>query len=394
MKIALVYDALFPYVKGGGERRYHELARRLKARHEIHLIAWQYWPGPARIIVDGVTHHGVGKPPALYGPDGRRRMAEAALFAARVLPVLARERFDVFDCAAVPFLPLFSAKLASRLGGAALVVTWFEFWDGYWRTYRGGAAGRAAQFVERMAARIGDAHIAISQTTADRMAGWRPASMPVTVIEPGVDVAAVRMAPDADKSVDVVFAGRLNAQKNVPLLLRALAEAQRRASPLTCTIIGDGPERQRLTRMAQELGVGDRVRFYGRIEDDAAYYAALKSGRLFAWPSTAEGFGLAPLEAMACGLPAVVAASRFSASRALVDDGRAGALAAPEPAPFAAAMLRLLDDQSALRAMSCAAVARAERSSLDRMAADVERVYEQVAGRPNGGSRRDLLKAA
>jgi L-malate glycosyltransferase len=378
MKVALVYDALFPYVKGGGERRYFELARRLRERHDVHMVSWQYWPGPARTVIEGVTHHGTGRPPAFYGPDGRRRIAEAAAFGARVLPVLMRERFDVIDCASVPFLPLFSASLATRVRGVRLVATWFEFWDEYWLSYRGGVSAKLARLAERLSARAGDAHIAISQTTADRMAGRRPARIPVTVIEPGVDIDLIRDVSDVAKSVDVVFAGRLNAQKNVALLLRALAEAEREGVRITCGIIGDGPERGRLERMARDLGLADRVRFHGRIEDDRAYYTAIKQARLFVWPSVAEGFGLAPLEAMACGVPAVVAISTFSATQALVEDGETGVTVAAEPAAFAQAIRRLLSDERALHTMSSAAAAWAERSTWDAMALAVERVYEAV----------------
>lgn len=387
MKIALVYDALFPYVKGGGERRYFELARRLCHRHDVHMVSWQYWRGPSRTVIEGITYHGTGKPPAFYGTDGRRRIAEAAAFAGRVLPVLARERFDVVDCASVPFLPLFSASLASRLRGERLVATWFEYWDAYWLTYRGGTSARLAQVAERLAARVGDAHIAISSTTADRMAARRSARMPVAVIEPGVDVELIRSVGDVPKSVDVVFSGRLSAQKNVELLLQALAVAERFGALITCAVVGDGPERERLVRMASALGLADRVHFHGRIEDDRDYFRAIKRARLFVWPSVAEGFGLAPLEAMACGVPPIVAASTFSATEALVNHGATGVVADATPEAFAAAIRGLLADEPALAAMRLAAMARAERSSWDTMAEAIERVYEDVvAGRPLRGS--------
>jgi hypothetical protein len=43
LRIGFVYDALFPYVTGGVERRIHELAARLATRHEVHLVSWSYW---------------------------------------------------------------------------------------------------------------------------------------------------------------------------------------------------------------------------------------------------------------------------------------------------------------------------------------------------------------
>ena len=62
LRIAFVYDALFPYVKGGAERRYHELARRLRDRHDVHMVSWTWWDGQPDASLDGLTLHGA------YGP--------------------------------------------------------------------------------------------------------------------------------------------------------------------------------------------------------------------------------------------------------------------------------------------------------------------------------------
>jgi glycosyltransferase involved in cell wall biosynthesis len=381
MKIAIVYDAVFPYVKGGGERRYHELARRLAGRgHDVHVVSWRYWPGPASHAIDGVTYRGVGRPPALYGPGGRRRMAEAASFAARALPALLRERYDVIDCGSVPFLVLFAARLATRVHRGRLVATWFEYWDDYWQAYRPGVAGRAARVVERAAARLGDARIAISARTAERL----PPGPRTYVIEPAADAAAIDAAPAAGAVVDVVSAGRLNAQKNLPLLLRALAHARDGGRPLTCAVLSDGPERAALERETQRLGLGGSVRFEGAIADDRAFYGRMKAAKVLAWPSLAEGFGITPLEAMACGLPVVAAASPYSATEALVRDAGAGIVTVAEPAPFAAALRALVDDAPGRERMSAAARAWGRRSTWDTVAGAVERVYaDAIAPAPS-----------
>ncbi|MDQ4035873.1 MAG: glycosyltransferase family 1 protein, partial [Chloroflexota bacterium] len=86
MRLALVYDAIYPWVTGGAERRFAELGRRLATRHDVHLVGWQWWDGPARIRRDGMTLHGLGRGPALYGDDGKRTVREALAFSARLLP--------------------------------------------------------------------------------------------------------------------------------------------------------------------------------------------------------------------------------------------------------------------------------------------------------------------
>ena len=53
MRIALVYDAIYPWVAGGAERRFREVGRRLAKRHEVHLVGWQWWDGPPTIECRG-----------------------------------------------------------------------------------------------------------------------------------------------------------------------------------------------------------------------------------------------------------------------------------------------------------------------------------------------------
>ena len=159
LKLAFVYDALFPYVKGGAERRYHELARRLAAEHEVHCVTWQWWEGSATTTIDGITLHGVGTPPKLYGADGKRTVREAVAFARRLAPALLGRRLDVIDCSATPYLPLYAAAAAARLSGTPLVATWHEVWGEHWREYLPDrpAVARVAVSLEARAVRRGAA---------------------------------------------------------------------------------------------------------------------------------------------------------------------------------------------------------------------------------------------
>src|SRR6266566_640130 len=171
LRIAFVYDALYPYVNGGAERRFLELGRRLSATHEVHFISWQWWDGPPRIVENGITFHGVGRPPRLYGEDGKRTVREAAAFSARLLPVLLRHSFDVIDCAATPYLPLVAAWVGSRVTRTRLVATWHEFWGEHWAEYlpHRPLVAAAAQRIEGGSRHLGDRVVAVSEFTARRM---------------------------------------------------------------------------------------------------------------------------------------------------------------------------------------------------------------------------------
>ena len=119
MKIAFIYDAVYPWVKGGAEKRVYELAKRLAQRgHEVHWysIGW-WWPeqGQKDITMDGIILHGVSKPIELYSDD-RRSIKEAILFSLKLFKPLWKESFDVVDCQGFPFFSCFIARIHSIVG--------------------------------------------------------------------------------------------------------------------------------------------------------------------------------------------------------------------------------------------------------------------------------------
>ena len=67
MKLAFIYDVIYPYIKGGAERRYYEIARRLARRHEVHLYGMKFWEGPGVTCTEeGLYLHGVFSKDTLY----------------------------------------------------------------------------------------------------------------------------------------------------------------------------------------------------------------------------------------------------------------------------------------------------------------------------------------
>jgi N-acetyl-alpha-D-glucosaminyl L-malate synthase BshA len=145
----------------------------------------------------------------------------------------------------------------------------------------------------------------------------------------------------------------------------------RRAMPAVLLMIGDGPERGDAEREAQDLKVDGDVRFLGKLGSVANL---LQASDLFLLPSQTESFGLAALEAMACGAPVV--GSRVGGLAEVVEDGLSGIL---EPPGSVEAMGRravdLLRDRDLHDAMRRAAVARAELFSADRIVPQYEALY-------------------
>ena len=374
MRIAFAYDAIYPWVTGGAERRFHVLAQRLRERHDVHLVGWQWWDGPSTIERDGVTLHGVGRAPALYGDDGKRTVREAVAFSARLLPFLLRHRFDVIDCSATPYLPLYPAAVARRIRGGRLVVTWHEFWGSHWDEYlpHRRLVARLASALESGGRRVGDQVVAVSDFTARAMDMVDDTRM--AVASNGVDVEAIARAEPVPDGADLVFVGRLIDEKRVDLLLDAMRLLGDRGMRPRCAIIGDGPQRPALEAHAARLGIAERVGFYGRVPESAVA-RHLRAARILVMPSMREGYGLAVAEGQAAGAVPVVVSSPFSGATDLVDAGVDGVVVEATAAALANGIGALLADPAQLGRMSAAARETGAGRSWDAVADRMERIY-------------------
>jgi len=122
------------------------------------------------------------------------------------------------------------------------------------------------------------------------------------VVHLGSDLPAAP-AP-APRTPVLVSVGHLVARKRHADLIRAVARLADRHPALRCEIAGEGPEHQRLEALARELGVADRVALLGQLAPAAAR-ARARAASVFVLPSTDEAFGVAYVEAMAGGVPAI-----------------------------------------------------------------------------------------
>jgi glycosyltransferase involved in cell wall biosynthesis len=170
----------------------------------------------------------------------------------------------------------------------------------------------------------------------------------------------------------LVIVAQLVHRKGVDVALRAVAAAARDHPQLALTVVGDGPERASLERLAAELGVAERVRFTGALP---APEAELRAADLFVLPSRLDNLPMALLEAMAAGLPVV--ASRVGGVPDAVLPGTTGLLVPPDdPAALAAAVSALVADPARAAALGAAAHALARRHfSLEAMGRGFLKVY-------------------
>jgi glycosyltransferase involved in cell wall biosynthesis len=379
MHILIVYDCLFPYTIGGGERWYRNLAERLHADgHEVTYLTLRQWDRGTRPDLPGVAVRIAGPRMALYA-GGRRRIGPPLVFGGGVLWHLLRHgrRYDVVHTASFPFFSLLAAALVRPLHRYGLVVDWFELWSrAYWRNYLGAAGGRIGWLVQKLCLRVPQRAFTLARVTAQRLEA-EGVRGDVEVLTGLQDVAPATSAPHAARPV-VVFAGRHIPEKRVPALVRGFAALREDAPELRLVVFGDGPDRAEVLALIEAHELGDVARAPGFVERDELE-ATLASALCMVLPSRREGYGLVVVEASARGVPSVVVADPDNAATELVDEGENGFVAASaSPQDIAAAILRVRAAGTPLRASTAAWFERnRERlsltGSLDRVAAAYRR---------------------
>jgi glycosyltransferase involved in cell wall biosynthesis len=372
MRVALIYDAVYPYVAGGVERRNYAIAATAQD-HEVALYGLNYWRKDPTGRVPNATYVAVAPAVPLYTRSGRRSLLEPFLFACGLFWALLRSREDVWDIASFPYVSVPVARLMSVLKRRPLVVTWLEYWGDYWYEYLG-PAGIVGKVFEAVALRCSPRIVAISAFTKRRLVAAGAAEDRITIVPNGVDLARISAAPARAEPADVVYVGRLVPPKQVHLLIEAMPHLRERHPGATLLVIGDGPERSNLERLAMSLGVRASVRFVGHLGSPGEVYAHLKSSRVLVLPSKREGFGTVVIEAWACGIPVVVCDEPENAAVELFDAPVKGRVVASNPEAIASACDELLENASAeAREQLKAAAARYDWSTITAQVLDVYR---------------------
>jgi glycosyltransferase involved in cell wall biosynthesis len=397
MRICIVYDCLYPYTIGGGERWYRNLAERLAIEgHEVTYLTLRQWDrGSALDLDERVRVVAAGPRMALYTASGRRRILPPLVFGLGVLWHLLRHgrRYEVVHACAFPYFSLLSAALLRRTRGYRLEVDWFEVWsDAYWRDYLGGLGGRVGGLVQRLCARVRQRAFCFSELHAARLRE-EGLNGSITVlrglyVEPQPDGAAVDAAPaDAAAAADptaplVLFAGRMIAEKQATLGVAAIALAVERVPELRGEFLGDGPERAPLQEAIAEHGLQERVTAPGFAETQTVE-REMRRAMCMLLPSRREGYGLVVVEAAARGTPSVVVAGEDNAATELIEDGVNGAIAPrSDPQAIAEAIVRVHEGGAMMRQTTAAWYRRnAELLSLESSLREVLAGYEERSAR-------------
>jgi len=347
MKVAILYDVIYPFSIGGGEKINWEAARRLAARgHDVYLVSSKMWEGESVLEREGVHCVGICRWLTTSNNLGNRSCLQPFLFALSVFTYLRKNRFDVVSSSAFPYLSCLTAKLAGWLNPAPLVITWYEA-RGFsgWKSYAGIFFGVCAAILEKGTTLLSTYHITISDYTAGRMA--KILAVPkqnISVIGCGVDIEVLQPQRPVAKEKTILYAGRIVRHKRVDLLIDAFAALAADFPEYRVKIIGPGAEKAALQDKVRADGLGERVQFVDTLEE-TALYEEFRKASVFVLPSEQEGFGMVMIEAMAAGTPVIAKIAELSAASSLIRHESTGLLFSTKE-ELAACLRRVLSDET------------------------------------------------
>ncbi len=220
-----------------------------------------------------------------------------------------------------------------------------------------------------------DAHVAVGAASARQMENYYLLGRhTVRTIHNSAPPGPEPSPPPAGDRLVVVAVGRFDAQKGHDVLLHALASLP----DVEAVLVGSGADRGDLEALAQRLGVADRVRFAGWVEDPRPF---LDACHVFVQPSRSEGFPLSVVEAMFAGRP-VIATDVGSVNEA-IQDGQTGLLIPKDdPTALVHAIVRLRDRPEERRRLGVQARRRAEcLFTAQRMADQYVALWREVCQR-------------
>ena len=352
-----------PYLRGFS-RYTHELVHALSRRPGLRVIGF----------TDAELAHEIPVPVVHFSAD--REVVREQM----VLPRLLRgHNIDVLLCPTNRGLPF--------LAPCPTVLTLHDAveWDSHLVAQRSGKARMRFAYSSAFSLAGASLVLTVSRASADaivRAVGVRPERLRVVH-----EAADARFSPHAEPGDGpvvqglgierdyVLYVGGFDKKKDVVTLIRAFGE-MRGVTDADLILAGRiTDDAASLVRLTTELDLVDRVRFVGYVADDdlPAFY---RGARCFAFPAIAEGFGLPPVEAMACGV-AVVAADAAALPEIVGDGGQL--FAASDVSALAAALRELTTSESTRSHWSAAALRRAGEFSWDATAEQTERVLREAA---------------
>ncbi|MGK2951706.1 MAG: glycosyltransferase [Thiobacillus sp.] len=378
MRVLMVSDVYFPRVNGVSTSI--ETFRQALAAEgvEVRLVVPRYADEPEGEGVVRVRSRAVPRDPE------DRLMSWPALRAA--------VRQEAADCDLIhiqtPFLAHYAGLSAAKHLGKPVIATYHTLFEEYLHHY---APFLPAEWLRGLARRLSRSQcnaldgVVVPSTAMRERLGQYGVSVPMHVMPTGIPLDRFtqgdglrfrqRHGLTAEQPC-ALFVGRVAFEKNIDFLIESFALARREVPNLTLLITGEGPAERALHRQAQDLGLGDAVRFLGYLDRQHDLPDCYAAADCFVFASRTETQGLVLIEAMASGLPVVALAAMGTCD--ILSPGRGCLAPKDDVAEFAAAMVRVLSDPVLRSGLSQDARDYAREWADDRLAAKLADLYRRI----------------
>jgi glycosyltransferase involved in cell wall biosynthesis len=370
LRIAYVAHVAFPDVVGDPFNCL-ELAKKMSERgHETAIITWNKRNPSSNLIerVDGVEVW------RLAGVNFRldNHVIEYP-FTPGLADALDRVKPDVVHCESHLFLTTVQAvRKAKKLGLPCVVTVHGVFADR-------SMAVNFAQFVYLRTLglevfRSVDRVICLTQGDAEEVVRFGCPLEKIRLVPNAVDTERFKPCEEREDNL-VVWAGRFVPEKGLEYLVEAAKIVSDKFEDVRFLLVGDGPLKARIMKLAYDLDLLDRVVFFAGPLSRDEVAEVLGKAAVFVFPSLKEGLPLSVLEAMACGLPVV--GSNISGIDEIIIDRRNGFLVPPKnPQALAEAALTLLNDENLRKRIGLNARQQMMKEhSWDTLIGKVEKIY-------------------
>ncbi|NWF86727.1 glycosyltransferase family 4 protein [Candidatus Bathyarchaeota archaeon] len=392
-----------PAIYGGGEYIFFQWAKELVRRgHRVFTVTQRLDGTQDYEIVDGIDVYRVGPSVAYEGilsvniRDNVGYILEATV---KGMLLLSRNYIDLIH--SNTYSPIIPGCICSTMFHKPHVVTFHDVYllgrTKFWKEWtQQPSIPRLTAFLgpifERFALMLSGNSIihTVSETSKHDLVSCN-VKAPIVVISNAVDMEKFDTPKgDIQNHPQAIYIGRLVFYKNLETVFEAFRQLRRTFPETKLIIVGDGPFREHLQKLAENLN--DRIVFTGRVSEEEKL-SLLKQSSFLVLPSLVEGFGIVILEAFACQKPALV--SNIPPLSEIVEDGVDGFTIPPfESDLWAHKMLHLFMNPQLAHEMGLKGHEKLKRSyTIKRVADKLEEFYKSIiSGRVHGKFEVDLRR--
>lgn len=387
MDILMLSDVYFPRVNGVSTsiRTFAQSLARMG--HSVTLVAPDYGPDSGQEQHDSGEFEIIrlGSRVIFFDPEDRLIRAPELR---RIQPQLARRHWDVIHI----HTPFRAHGLGVRLAaqaGRPTVETYHTYFEEYIGHYLPWAPAPLLRMAARKLSRVlchGVDHLIVPTAQMVEVLDRYGIRTPSTVLPTGIDLSefargdGARFRAEHGIAADrptVVTVSRLAVEKNIAFLLQVAKRLLGEFPELMFVIAGEGPDAERLKRLAKENGLERNVRFFGNLDRRTSLLDAYRAGDAFVFASPTETQGLVLIEAMALGVPIVSTAVMGTAT--VLRGARSAVVSEDNVEAFAGHLATVLRSPQLRAQLSAAGPVDARAWSTEGLMEQVVALYQRLA---------------